>query len=124
MLVKNGALALQSATDVLELLDPTIPIPIPVRSPEPSSRRNAHAAKTDRAAPVSEKRSETRRRPTFSRNAEQVLAHLSSSPTQRDTLVACTGLSVPALQSALLELILADEARELPDGRVALAGVR
>ncbi|MCB9614287.1 MAG: hypothetical protein H6722_17765 [Sandaracinus sp.] len=93
---------------------------------KPIAKAKAHAAKTASSqTPASEKRSlRARRRPTFSPNAEQVLAHLSSSPTQRDALVACTGLSVPALQNALLELILADEARELPDGRVALAGVR
>lgn len=105
-LIRDGAILIQSANDILTNLaqfrgggmrEPFHPayVPEPPAQDAPDLPANAH---------------------------DLIMENLSFSPLEVDELVRACQLSVPVIQSALLELELADRVRRHPGNRVSLAG--
>jgi len=102
-LVASGARVCRGAKDVLDALE--------LGPPEPRARRTRRSPREVHEQP-----------PSIELHFEGDAAHLhtclTASPVHRDELALRTGLDVPRLQRALLELLLAGAASEHPDGRI------
>lgn len=102
-LLASGARVCRGVRDVLDALE--------LAPPEPRRR-----------APRSRPREVHQPVPTvelhFDGDAAHLHAALTATPAHRDELALRTGLDVPRLQRALLELLLAGAATEHPDGRI------
>lgn len=103
-LLATGARVCRGARDVLDALELAPPDPAPRRV------RPRRAREPDERAPTIELR--------FEGDAAHLHAALTATPAHRDELALRTGLDVPRLQRALLELLLAGAATEHPDGRI------
>lgn len=110
-LLTRGALACLGARQVLEVLERPLPDPVKTKSAPKVARRMK--APTTKRAPAT---------PSFEGDTATLFAVLTATPTHRDELVARSGLDVPRMQRALLELVLAGAANEHPDGRVVRVG--
>lgn len=106
-LLASGVRVCLSARHVLDALDLAPPAPVERRA------RRARISKdtsTRDEAPVIGL--------TFEGDAALLHAALTATPAHRDELALRTGLDIPHLQRALLELMLAGAAIERPDGRI------
>jgi DNA processing protein len=110
-LLTRGALVCLGARQVLEVLDRPLPDPAKTKSAAKVARRTK--APTAKRAPAT---------PSFEGDTATLFAALTATPTHRDELVERSGLDVPRMQRALLELVLAGAANEHPDGRVVRVG--
>jgi DNA processing protein len=102
-LLRDGAIMVESAADVLDHLRGFGDVPL-----------------AEHAAPQIREAAPAPYNPEAFHNA-RALVHqvLSSTPTQIDDIVVATGLSVHYVNAALLELELAGEALRHPDGKIS-----
>jgi DNA processing protein len=104
-LLAAGARVCRGARDVLDALELAPPEPRPTRARRSRPREVHEQAPTVVAL-------------HFEGDAAHLHAALTATPAHRDELALRTGLDVPRLQRALLELLLAGAATEHPDGRI------
>jgi DNA processing protein len=102
-LLAAGARVCRGARDVLDALE--------LAPPEPRLPRRSRPREVQQRAP-------TVVALHFEGDAAHLHAALTATPAHRDELALRTGLDVPRLQRALLELLLAGAATEHPDGRI------
>jgi len=101
-LIRDGATLIRNADDVLENLLQTLPLGFA----EPANTDTFHHFADDTEIPE---------------NAQQkILDHLSYTPTSIDELLRTCDVSIPAMQTILLELDLAGRIKRLPGNRVSL----
>jgi DNA processing protein len=105
-LIRQGAVLVESASDVLDNL-PLVPAPAQARARRPNAGEQ----------PAGDELGITEAPPEMQ---DQVLALLSPEPTQVDDLVRRCQLSPPVTVAVLLELELAGRVETLPGNRVAL----
>lgn len=104
-LIRDGAHLIESADDVISVLESLRSLDLH----EPRSTYISAPFDVDRAAAEIEK-AKTR-----------VRGLLSPTPTPRDDIIRASGMSLPLVTAALLEIELNGEALIEPDGRISLA---
>lgn len=100
-LIKNGAPLVETAQDVLELLNAAPELPLAEPAPRPFIER------TESPLPPSEPRDTTK-----------ILDKLDATPIEIDTLTRETGLPAAAISVLLVELELAGKVERLPGNRI------
>lgn len=103
-LIRQGAHLIESAYDVITVLES-------LRSLDLEEPKSAFSS-----APFDASRAEAE----ITRAKSRVLELLSPTPTPRDDIIRASGLPVPIVTAALLELELAGDAHVEPDGRMSL----
>ena len=103
-LIRQGAHLIESAEDVIAVLETIRPLGLE----EPKDRY--------RAAPFDAERAEA----DIAKAKSRIRDLLSPTPTPRDAVVRASGLPLPLVTAALLEMELAGDAHVEPDGRVGL----
>ena len=106
-LLRNGAILVTSAADILEIIGPGLKPRFSFREPEPPPPAPDVSAAQEQLA---ETKPETSSPPDNADNERaRVLAVLGPSPVSIDELVRVAGLSVRVIQAAILELTLAGQ---------------
>lgn len=103
-LIRQGAHLIESAEDVIAVLETIRPLGLE----EPTDLFTS--------APFDAERAEA----DIARAKSQVQDLLSPTPTPRDDIIRASGLPLPVVTAALLEMELAGEVHVEPDGRVSL----
>ena len=103
-LIRQGAHLIESAEDVIAVLETIRPLGLE----EPTDLFTS--------APFDAERAEA----DIARAKSQVQDLLSPTPTPRDDIIRTSGLPLPVVTAALLEMELAGEVHVEPDGRVSL----
>lgn len=122
-LLKNGAIMLTEAQDIIDALTPMLPartkLPLQPQNMlfEDSAQILAH-----RSAVTGEDK--TTPAPTQDKHFDLIRNALSNTPVSTDSLIRHTGLSASAVHLALLELDLAGQLQRSDNGLVALLPLR
>lgn len=110
-LIRDGALLIRSAADILEHITGFTGGGAKIRGLSDSADNAFDSPSTIFADPDAQ---------DFDAARESVLSVLSLSPAPVDELVRATGIPVPLVQTVMMELELAGRLQRLPGGRVAL----
>lgn len=105
-LIRDGALLVENAADVLSALSPGLPPPLP--APQAGFAEDQMRRPTEASIGVSDR--------------QEIITLLSAAPTDVDDLIRRCHLPAPAVLSVLLDLEIAGRIETLPGGRVAWLG--
>lgn len=124
-LLKNGAIMLTQAQDIIDTITPMLPAPPPGHRPVTAQTlfdRDPAQILAQRAAITGENSGSAATGTGHDEShAERIRAALSHTPVSTDMLIRHTGLSASAVHLALLELDLAGQLQRSDNGFVALS---